>query len=208
MLLVSSPPGPGPNPPASGEGPDQAPGQGPDQAPDQATWPEAAAPYDQGAAPGYPGYPGAPGAPGAPGYAPSYPDYAEAGPPAPPPPTSPKATVSLVLGLVGLFCCGLLAGIPAIIVGLMARGEIKQSEGRVRGDGLALGGIITGAIAVLWSLVAVAVVAAALTFGDTIRDELDDSCVRVVDPDGTVHLECDFDDREHRWFEEDPGSGS
>jgi hypothetical protein len=123
-----------------------------------------------------------------------YPSYAGQ-PPAPPPspPTSTKATLSLVLGLVGLLCCGLLAGIPAILLGFAARKEVKDSGGAVTGDGLALGGIITGAIAVLWSLLAVVAVVAVLAFGDAVRDEIDRNCVRVTNPDGTTRIECDLD---------------
>jgi hypothetical protein len=118
----------------------------------------------------------------------------------PPRPTSTKATLSLVLGLVGLLCCGLLAGIPAVFLGFVARKEIKDSQGAVTGDGLALGGIITGAIAVLWSLVAVALLLGVLAFGDAVRDELDRNCVRVTNPDGTTRIECDLD-HDRPWYD-------
>jgi hypothetical protein len=43
-----------------------------------------------------------------------------------------------------LFCCGLLAGIPAIYVGAQALSDIEASHGRLRGRGLAWVGIILG----------------------------------------------------------------
>jgi uncharacterized protein DUF4190 len=65
-------------------------------------------------------------------------------------PTDTKATLSLVLGLislVGIFCyIGLFVGIPAIILGALARRDIRRSGGAVGGSGMALAGIITGSI--------------------------------------------------------------
>lgn len=89
------------------------------------------------------------------------------GPPPPPPPgggypgggvppgpsavpaNNSKATASLVLGILSLFCCGFVLGVVAIVLGLLARGEIERSQGTQGGAGLALGGIITGALGVL-----------------------------------------------------------
>lgn len=71
-------------------------------------------------------------------------------------PTSSKATTSLVLGILSLVCCGLLAGIPAMIIGRQASREINESKGRIGGAGLATAGFITGLIGtVLTSLVLV-----------------------------------------------------
>jgi hypothetical protein len=65
--------------------------------------------------------------------------------------TNTLAIISLVLSLVALpltFCygCGILFSIAAIILGFIARKEIKQSSGRQSGDGLALAGLIIGGI--------------------------------------------------------------
>jgi len=77
-------------------------------------------------------------------------------PPAGPPPyggppvasgpgTNGKAIASLILGIVSIvLCLGYFAGIPAIILGRMAKGEIAQ--GNSTGEGLAQGGFITGII--------------------------------------------------------------
>src|SRR5688572_17978597 len=67
----------------------------------------------------------------------------EFNPASPPAPTSGKATAALVLGLLSfLFTC--LAGIPAIVVGILAFGDIKRSQGKLRGSGLATTGIVLG----------------------------------------------------------------
>ena len=66
------------------------------------------------------------------------------------------ATAALVTGVVSLVlgtcCCGIfgiLGGIGAITLGIVARGQIRTSSGGQTGDGLALAGIITGALAVV-----------------------------------------------------------
>jgi len=55
------------------------------------------------------------------------------------------ATASLVCGICGLFL-GPFTGIPAIITGHMALGQIKKSGGGLRGDGMAIAGLILGYI--------------------------------------------------------------
>lgn len=58
--------------------------------------------------------------------------------------TSALAIWSLILGILGLLCLGFFAGIPAIICGHMGRSRIKQSQGALKGSGLALAGLIMG----------------------------------------------------------------
>jgi hypothetical protein len=100
-------------------------------------------------------------------------------------PTSSKATVSLILGIVGLVFCGLFLGIPAIIVGRQAKAEIKASQGQLDGGGLATAGIVTGALATAWSLLAVLLVAGIFIFGSTVSTTYQEDCNR-TNPDGTV----------------------
>ena len=66
--------------------------------------------------------------------------------------TSTMAIFSLVLGIAS-FLCSLLAGIPAIILGIIALSKIGKSNGRLQGSGLATAGIVTGAIGCLLSVV-------------------------------------------------------
>src|ERR1039458_9159501 len=72
-----------------------------------------------------------------------------------PPPFSPNpaqpmncslAVWSLALGILAivLVCIGPLFAIPAVICGHMAYSRIKRSAGALSGEGLALGGLITG----------------------------------------------------------------
>jgi hypothetical protein len=80
--------------------------------------------------------------------------------PPPPPPPSPRAyasaavqtsglaIASLVLGIGGLTVVPLLGSILAIILGYMARNDIRQRSGQVTGEGLATAGIVLGWIAI------------------------------------------------------------
>ena len=85
------------------------------------------------AAPQYPppGYPG--GAP-----PPGWGGYGYGGPH-----TNGLAVASLVLGLVGWVFCG-VGSVVAIVLGFIARSQIKQSWGRQTGSGMAMAGIVLG----------------------------------------------------------------
>lgn len=80
--------------------------------------------------------------------------------PLPPPPSGVAgenktlALVSLVLGILSILpCCGFLAGIPAIIVGFMAKSKAENMPQEYGGRGLALGGIIAGVIGTIFSII-------------------------------------------------------
>ena len=64
------------------------------------------------------------------------------------PVTSRKAVVSLVLGFLS-FCALLLAGVPAFILALLALGDIRRGRGRVKGQGLAIAGLVLGIVGTL-----------------------------------------------------------
>jgi hypothetical protein len=71
--------------------------------------------------------------------------------------TDSKAIISLVLGLLGMFCCtGIITGIPAIIVGVMSQRDISRSGGTLGGGGLAISGIITGGLTTLGTIAYIA----------------------------------------------------
>ncbi len=57
--------------------------------------------------------------------------------------TESRAILSLVLGALSLVTCG-MTGIPAVAVGLTARGAIARSRGTLGGAGIAAAGIATG----------------------------------------------------------------
>lgn len=75
-----------------------------------------------------------------PQYAPPPQNYGYAAPPMAPA-TSGWAIASLICGIIGF-------SILAIIFGYVGRSEIKNSGGRITGDGLALAGLIIGWIEV------------------------------------------------------------
>lgn len=78
-------------------------------------------------------------------YQPYYP------PAVPVPPTSGLAIGSLVCGIAEIFTLG-FAAIPAVILGHLARAQIKQTG--ERGDGMAVAGLILGYMAIVgWVLV-------------------------------------------------------
>jgi hypothetical protein len=64
--------------------------------------------------------------------------------------TDGKATTSMILGILSMLLCffGWIAGIPAIILGHISRSNIRKSMGRLRGDGMALAGLIMGYVSV------------------------------------------------------------
>jgi hypothetical protein len=80
--------------------------------------------------------------------------------------TSAKAIASLVLSVI--YVCG-LGSLAAIVLGHLARGEIRRSGGRVGGTGIASAGLVLGYIGLALTLV----IGGALTVGainDTARD--------------------------------------
>jgi hypothetical protein len=98
-----------------------------------------------GMAPPPPGGGGLEFEPGPPKFGPSFGEPAEK--------TSGKAITSLVLGICSLFCC--LTGIPAIVFGILGLNEAKASQGRIKGEGLAIAGIVVGSFGTLISGVGV-----------------------------------------------------
>ncbi|CAI9419854.1 DUF4190 domain-containing protein [Nocardioides sp. T2.26MG-1] len=80
-----------------------------------------------------------------------------------PPKTAGKAIASMVTGLVGLLtiCCGffVITSIVGLVLGILARKEIRASNGQLKGEGMALTGIITGVIGILMVVVTIILVA-------------------------------------------------
>jgi len=76
------------------------------------------------------------------------------------PKTSGLAIWSLVLGILSLTCFWLLTAIPAVICGHVAYSRIKRSAGALSGNGLALGGLITGYACIALSIFLIPLLAA------------------------------------------------
>lgn len=122
--------------------PGQTPAYGYPAEPDPAGYgyPTAQQPVQQPGYQGYPGYAGYPGYPGGGGY------------PVYPPKSNGFGITALVLGILSVVTCyfGLLFGVPAVIFGVLGRGKAKRGE--ADNDGMALAGIITGAVGIVISL--------------------------------------------------------
>jgi competence protein ComGC len=69
-----------------------------------------------------------------------------------PPKTSALAVWSLVLGILSLVCFSIFAAIPGVICGHKALSRIKYSDGRISGQGLAIGGLVTGYLGIAWAI--------------------------------------------------------
>ncbi len=117
---------------------------------DGATWTDHRTPAAQGS-----GQPAQQGQQGQWGQAPAQgqAQWTPTGPVAPPTPGS--ATTALVLGIISLVFCGLLTGIPAMIVGRNAKREIAQSGGQLGGEGIATAGFVTGLIGTILSVLGI-----------------------------------------------------
>lgn len=67
------------------------------------------------------------------------------------------AIVSLVSGILSLTCCGALTGIIALITGYMAKNNADQNPAEYGGRGLALAGMIMGAISLVLTVILIIV---------------------------------------------------
>lgn len=75
----------------------------------------------------------------------------------PVPPTNGLAVGALVCGIAEMFTLG-FAAVPAIVLGHVARGQIKRTG--ERGDGLAIAGLVLGYLGIgIWLLVIIALAA-------------------------------------------------
>ena len=101
------------------------------------------------------------------------------------------AVASLVLGILGLFTSffllGGLLGLVAVILGVLALGKIKRGE--ADGRGLALGGIITGALAMLLTILLLVTVGSFLSENSDEISELND-CVKAAGNNQTAVRAC------------------
>jgi hypothetical protein len=67
----------------------------------------------------------------------------------------------MILGILGLICCGPFAAIPAVICGHKARGRMRQTGSKV-GDGQSLAGLILGYVSLALCVVMIPMQAAIL----------------------------------------------
>ena len=72
--------------------------------------------------------------------------------------TDSGAIVSMVLGIASFaLCLSFLTGIPAIIVGHISWSKIRRSAGRLKGEGMALTGLILGYLSLPFLLIVAAI---------------------------------------------------
>lgn len=76
--------------------------------------------------------------------------------------TSGLAITALILGILSLFC-GFLTAIPAIICGIIALVQIGNSQGRLKGMGMAIAGIILPIILTIVMAILVSILLPALS---------------------------------------------
>jgi hypothetical protein len=76
------------------------------------------------------------------------------------PKTCGLAIWSLVLGILSLFCFYIFTAIPGVICGHKALSRIKSSGGALKGEGLAIGGLVTGYLGIALSLFFIPLLAA------------------------------------------------
>ena len=77
--------------------------------------------------------------------------------------TSTWAIISLIGGIVSFVFAPFIGSVVAIIAGYTAKKEIRRSNGRVSGDGLATAGLIIGWANVILSLLACVLVVLVIT---------------------------------------------
>jgi hypothetical protein len=86
------------------------------------------------------------------------------------PPNDSQATLSLVLGIIGVLCCAIL-GPVALFIGNSSRRRIMASGGALGGYGMATAGFVLGIIGTVFLgigvIYAIVVVITALTRGTT-----------------------------------------
>ena len=86
--------------------------------------------------------------------------------------TDGGAIASMVLGIASIvLCLTFLAGIPAIIVGHLSLSRIKKSMGRLKGEGMALTGLILGYISLPFILIIAAIAIPNLIRARTVANE-------------------------------------
>ena len=85
--------------------------------------------------------------------------------------TDGKAIASLILGLMSwILCLTIFTGIPAIILGHISQSNIKKSMGRLKGEGMALAGLIMGYLSVVG--IPVILIIAAIAIPNLLRSRI------------------------------------
>lgn len=80
-------------------------------------------------------------------------------------PTSPLSIASLIFGITGFTVLPFIGSIVAVVLGHMARAEIKRSQGGYGGNNLAMIGLVLGYIGVGLIVLVLVLIVLALLLG-------------------------------------------
>jgi hypothetical protein len=108
----------------------------------------------------------------------------------PPARQHPSAVPALVLGILSLVLCGLVTGIPAMIMGRRAIREIRASHGAVGGEGVAQGGFWTGLIGTVWTGAVTLFVILVFALGGVVQNAFEQTCTSAGGPSSTSQGNC------------------
>jgi len=78
---------------------------------------------------------------------------------------------SLILGILAIFPLGIFAAIPAVILGHISKSSIARSMGRLKGEGMALAGLILGYASI--ALIPLVLIIAAIAIPNLMRARMD-----------------------------------
>lgn len=92
-------------------------------------------------------------------------------PPLATPPTSKKAVASLVLGILAPLTCA-LTSIPGVVCGVLAMVDANKSAGRLRGQGMAIAGLILSSVAILFVPISAALLLPAIVNARRMGEEM------------------------------------
>ena len=105
-------------------------------------------------------------------------------PAAPPPETSGMAVGSLICGILFVF---FPAAITAVVLGHISRSEIRRSAGRLKGDGMALAGLILGYVGI--SVIPILIIAA-IAIPNLLRSRMAANEASAVSSLRTINVAC------------------
>ena len=63
------------------------------------------------------------------------------------------ALTALICGILSFCCCGMIAGIPAIVIGWLENNNIKNGKSSEKGKWMALTGLILGFVSILMTCI-------------------------------------------------------
>lgn len=99
--------------------------------------------------------------------------YSTPGSPAEMPQSSGKATAALVVAIVGLFICPPVLGVIALVLAAQAAREIRESGGRITGDGNVKAARIVAIIDIAVVGVVVLAILTIIFLGEPTEDQVD-----------------------------------